>query len=282
MRVPRCSTGRVSSGWAALRRTVAADVAALVAIAGLALCLAACGGEPGGGVTAVPRPSGWPSAPSEEWTVPMGSPPAVPTEQGPFAFVAHQPDGTSPVAWDPCRPIHFVVNPTDGPEDQEELIDDAVARVSEATGLQFVDDGTTDETWSRERDSSQPDRYGDRWAPVLITWAHESTAPVLRGPVAGRGGASGVRLPGGDEFVYVTGSIVLDAVLAKTASSEPGATAVRALIQHELGHVVGLDHVDDPDELMHTESLPDEYTDWGPGDREGLARLGAGRCFPDI
>ena len=214
--------------------------------------------------------------------MPIGTPPPAPDGQGPYEFVARQPDGTTPVAWDPCRPIHVVVNPTGGPANQRELIDEALARTSAATGLQFVDDGTTDETWSRERERFQPDRYGDRWAPVLITWAHEEAAPVLRGPVAGQGGASGVRLPGDEEFVYVSGSIVLDAVLATAAETEPGATAVRALIQHELGHVVGLDHVDDPAELMHTESLPESNLDWGPGDLEGLARLGAGSCFPTV
>ena len=46
---------------------------------------------------------------------------------------------------------------------------------------------------------------------------------------------------------------------------------------HELGHVVGLDHVKDRHELMNPEYLG--LDTWGPGDRQGLAVLGAGPCY---
>ncbi len=270
---PRRTTGR----------QILRSAALVIAVGVFGVLPTACGGDDTGELgSSAPRPDDWPAAPAEEWTVPLGSPPVVTSGSGPFRFVATQADGTSPVAWDPCRPIHYVVNPKDGPADGNELVEDAVARTAAATGLTFSYDGTTDEHWTRTRDRFQPDRYGDRWAPVLITWAHESAAPVLAGSVAGQGGSSAVRPPGSEDFVFVSGSIVLDASLAETALTEPGRTAVRALIQHELGHVVGLDHVDDPTQLMHTESLPEQNTDWGPGDLEGLSLLGGGDCFPDV
>jgi predicted Zn-dependent protease len=43
------------------------------------------------------------------------------------------------------------------------------------------------------------------------------------------------------------------------------------ILAHELGHVLGLDHVDDVDELMNAEYVG--QTGFGPGDREGLKRL---------
>ncbi|MGJ9411746.1 matrixin family metalloprotease [Aeromicrobium sp. CF4.19] len=49
----------------------------------------------------------------------------------------------------------------------------------------------------------------------------------------------------------------------------------RAVLLHELAHLVGLDHVDDTDELMYPTSGPLE---WGPGDLAGLEALGEGRC----
>ena len=49
---------------------------------------------------------------------------------------------------------------------------------------------------------------------------------------------------------------------------------------HELGHLVGLGHVDAPDELMSAENHG--LLTWGPGDRAGLSAVGAGRCLgPD-
>src|SRR6185436_2348212 len=51
-----------------------------------------------------------------------------------------------------------------------QMVTDAVSRVSQATGLRFVYDGLTSEAPSRQRPSYQPERYGDRWAPILITW----------------------------------------------------------------------------------------------------------------
>ena len=51
---------------------------------------------------------------------------------------------------------------------------------------------------------------------------------------------------------------------------------LQAIVDHEFGHLVGLDHVTDPGELMAEVNLG--RTSYGPGDLEGLARLGAIPC----
>ena len=55
-----------------------------------------------------------------------------------------------------------------------------------------------------------------------------------------------------------------------------GLEVARAIAMHELGHLVGLAHVDDERELMDAQNHG--QVDFGPGDRRGLARLGRGRC----
>lgn len=50
---------------------------------------------------------------------------------------------------------------------------------------------------------------------------------------------------------------------------------------HELGHLVGLDHTADRHEMVFSES-DYEVTDYGPGDRRGLALLGTQGCHPDL
>ncbi|WP_432519770.1 hypothetical protein [Kineococcus sp. SYSU DK006] len=71
----------------------------------------------------------------------------------------------TPVAWKPCRPIHYVTRPDGAPTGAQQLMQQAIARVSAATGLRFIDDGATTEAPSPQRRPYQSERYGERWAP---------------------------------------------------------------------------------------------------------------------
>ncbi len=181
-------------------------------------------------------------------------------------------------AYDPCRPIHYVVRPDNAPPGADELIVEAVAEISGATGLQFIDDGATAEAPSLRRELHQPARYGERWVPVLIAWSTPAESPALGGKAAGQGGSYPVT--SGPFRVLVTGQAILDAEYAADVMARPnGRNYVQALIMHELGHVVGLGHVDDPTQLMYSGNVG--ITELGAGDRAGLALLGTGPCLPD-
>ena len=186
------------------------------------------------------------------------------------------------MAWDPCRPIRYVVNPAGAPPEGDALLSDALLRTADATGLQFIDVGTTTETWSKEREAFQPDRYGERWAPVLVSWSTEQATPDLAGYIAGLAGPASVSGPDG-RSAFVTGSVVLDAEDITAILAMPGGAAkARAVIQHELGHLVGLGHVADRAQLMYSENSAEQTGDWGSGDLAGLNRLGRGDCFPEL
>ncbi|MGH8894018.1 MAG: peptidase, partial [Actinomycetes bacterium] len=153
----RRTTGR-TTGTAPLLIALACAVAALSGCSALRAASAAPGARPG---VDVPRERATVSATR------LGTPALAPAGHGGFTFLATRPDGSA-VTFDPCRPVHFVVRPDHEPAGGRDLLLGALADVSAATGLQFVDDGATDEAPSEDRALYQPDRYGDRWAPVLV------------------------------------------------------------------------------------------------------------------
>ncbi|MDK3255158.1 matrixin family metalloprotease [Blastococcus capsensis] len=212
---------------------------------------------------------------------PLGRPPLPPPAGGAYAYASLQEDGVTPVTYDPCQEIHYVLRPDAAPPGTEGLVHDAVARITELTGLAFVFDGYTDEPLTGDRPPFQPERYGDQWAPVLIGWQVEAENPALAGNVVGEAGSTAVSLGDGPR-VYVTGTVSLDAVQAPDILAEPdGAATLRSVILHELAHLVGLSHVDDDRELMFPEARRG-VADFADGDRTGLAVLGQGPCVPEL
>ena len=209
---------------------------------------------------------------------PLGRPAMAPAGQGGYAFLDERPDGSGrPVTFDPCEPIHYVVRPDGAPPSGPAMVAAALAEVSRATGLVFVDDGPTHEPPSGER------HLAGRWSlrstptPVLIAWATEQEWPSLAGTVVGEAGPVSQTFAGSRPR-FVTGQVVLDAAdLAHAPGDQVGAETVRLVAMHELGHLVGLGHVDDPSELMHAETGP-ALTGFGPGDLRGLHELGSGEC----
>ena len=128
------------------------------------------------------------------------------------------------------------------------------------------------------RPSRQQDRYGDRWAPVLLAWTTPEQDPRLRGDTAGIAGSVPESTGMSGDLRYVTGIVVLDAPQFRDLLRQvAGWERARAIVMHELGHLVGLAHVEDPLELMGERNMiPLEF---GPGDLQGLATLGNGSCL---
>jgi hypothetical protein len=200
-------------------------------------------------------------------------------EGRPYAFWAIDHRG-GPLRWDACTPIGFVLNVDRAPESAQRDVRAALAVLAAAAGLDLILDGVTEEEPSVDRPLVERDGNGWRWLPVLIAWAGpgEGGLPLTS---LDRGIALPVAVRDGDREAFVTGQVILN---VDRTDLVPGfddrSTAVGATLLHELAHLLGLDHVTDPTQLMSVDpgSGPVRL---GSGDRAGLERIGrAGGCNP--
>jgi hypothetical protein len=188
-----------------------------------------------------------------------------------FAFMAIR--AGEPIRWNPCEPIHYVVNVGAAPAGSLQDVNDAVLRLSRATGIAFVFDGLSDEIAARPREVFQPERYGDRWAPVLVGWVDPRTSSFDFAPDGHEAaGVAGPLFPDpGPHDIYVSGVVAINVADPNMPGfGSPGAQG--PVVLHELAHVLGLGHFTAQGELM--EPSGGGMTGFGPGDLEGLRELG--------
>jgi hypothetical protein len=195
-----------------------------------------------------------------------------------FRFLNIDPRNGEPARYDPCRELHFVFDPTDAPAGALRDVTVAADVAAQGLGVTIVYDGTTDEPARIRRPSYQPQRYGDRWAPILIGWIpHDSR--IFDEHSVGVAGSELREGPSGD-LVYVTGAMVLNATEHLSNGFGAGKTWGKVLL-HEWGHLLGLDHVDNPAQVMNPDLVSSPAV-WGTGDLAGLQQLGPLRGCAEV
>jgi Matrixin len=187
-----------------------------------------------------------------------------------YAFTEMQ--GDRPVGFSSCRMIQVAVYPAGGPPDAERLVREAVAQARAASGLDIVVTGAYGghaPNWNFE---AAPVSASD---PVSISWQDASAIAELTDEVAGLGGSPVVAGPDGVRY-RIAGTVALSRDYYSYLAGKDDHAEELAVILHELGHVLGLAHVDSPRELMYDGNNGTER--YGPGDLEGLRQLGNAPC----
>jgi hypothetical protein len=176
--------------------------------------------------------------------------------------------------WEPCDDISYRVNPHRMPAGAMRDVAEAFRRLSEASGLRFSYAGPTSFVPYARRS-----RRATSNADVVLAWAPPRAVPSLAGTVVGLGGYAGAGTSTG--WTRITqGYVVLDST-SRLHRGFAGRRSTRGMtLLHELGHAVGLDHVNDRRQVMYPVILPRE-AQYAAGDLRGLAAVGAARgCFP--
>jgi len=220
-------------------------------------------------------------------------PQVFPSESGPFEPLK-EPVSGEPSYFDPCRAIYWVVNPENEPEGSREHLVSAFEEIQIRTGLLFVFAGETDEKydWFRDPRNNQYPEIDSDWKPVIVWYLpeaeFESAQPTELAEdgydldeIAGFAGPDIMYSRGeGQRLVSVSGAVTMNATWSQYILDAGFPAELWWVLAHEIGHVVGLDHVDDPDHLMHSKNNGYKET-LGPGDIEGLAVAGSTPCLKE-
>jgi len=227
--------------------------------------------QPAAGSEATLTPSAAPSAtPSLSATPTPGSKIA-----GSFKFLERV--GGGPARWDPCETITYAVNTRGVTSPVQPDLKEALRRVTRATGVEFRSVGTTQETFFG---AYLRMRYRGviRKAALILIWVdHDDYQAILRRLHDPRPSIAFAKTMAGlyaNQDQYFGGIVVVDAD-ATAGRGFGDRYAHGSVLLHELGHIVGLDHVKDPDQLMYSgHHTRVRLRGFGPGDLEGLRQLG--------
>lgn len=173
-----------------------------------------------------------------------------------------------PITYDPCRSVHYVINPSGAPADYLDFIDPAIDKAQSASGLKFVYDGLSRDTWSEHTHATKDE-------PVLLSFP-SSLDSKADADAVGLGGSAFLKSTHPGHSHYATGQIALLRSWFRKQSARHKTAAEQSVVMHELGHVIGLGHVRDRQQVMYPKSHG--QTEYGNGDLAGLAKLGSGPC----
>ena len=195
--------------------------------------------------------------------------------------------GSVVVRWAPClkgkdgaEVISYKVH-TAGKPGRVHLVKEAIRRLHRATGLQFSYAGRTSYIPQSERlaqrlDAAKMERKTH--VPLVVAWARKGAvsggSTLLTGTEAGVGSIVW-RYTLSSQLRLSDAAVVIRRGPTGLAHGFGAGGTVGTLLLHELGHAVGLRHVEDKSQIMYPVIGSWSPGSYASGDRGGLTEVGA-------
>lgn len=172
--------------------------------------------------------------------------------------------------WNPCSVINYRVNAGGLATSPLKMVKQALARISRATGLRFHYSGTSSVVpFSSAWDSSVPAHN------LYLAWATAKKVPLLSGGVVGLGGfGTLVSTAAGSHVTESGGAVFAKGAWPKLVHGWKKGPSQGALLLHEIGHAMGLNHIEAKPEVMYPTLGSYTYPRYSAGDLAGLEKLG--------
>ena len=237
-------------------------------------------------------------------------------DRGEFFATGVRPSPTIKAAWENCFPIRYALNVDLAENDEQiQVLIDSVEEMEAATGIDFQFGGVTSAGMNIDSPLILPESTGAPFmylppddnstesVDLVIGFSNETDTPDLRGGVIGVGGSlrTGIDSTGLAEQVRGFAIIDLRDLYVGGATSATTLSNIKATTTHELGHMMGIGHVDTSagggglnttfddgldnaqrnailqDQLMFPALNPFNEPDFDDGDLQGLFELYANR-----
>ncbi|QGG93738.1 S-layer homology domain-containing protein [Actinomarinicola tropica] len=170
-----------------------------------------------------------------------------------YAFYGRGADG-EPWKWNGCVPIYYFVDYAGAHANATRVLPEAIRRLQRDSGLTFVQVGTPEE------------------ANLGIVWRSPSQDQVLRDNPGVAGYAGFDTVSDGRRVRIAVAGVVINSSYGASSQDFGGRNSLGTLLLHELGHAVGLAHVQSDSQVMYPFVTP--HANYQAGDRNGLAQLG--------
>jgi len=227
-------------------------------------------------------------------------------DRGRFFSTGFRPNPTIRAAWDNCRPLYYALNVDVAENDaQIEVLITSIEEMEQYSGIDFRYAGVTSAGMNIDNEiyfpESQNPRPPHKYLPpmpggagevdVVIGFSNADDTRELAGGVIGIGGSlrEGQDADGRAETLRGFAVIDLVDVYVGGPSSALTLSNIKATVTHELGHMMGLGHVDTSpsggglggsfpnsvvqDQLMFPALNPFNEPDFDDGDQRGLFEL---------